>query len=119
MKNEISVNEAGLLVDKLMQESIPVIAYFVRDGIQVKMRGFVDTATSDVGLVIVAKQGSLPTGYLTVPTGTPVGSGCTFAYGDKRELPEQTRDELAERLGDAVLIINPPSGGQLRLFFTS
>lgn len=118
MKNEISLNEAGLLINKLMQESIPVIAYFVRDGVQVKLRGFVNSVTSDVGLVVVERQGSIPVGYLTVPIGTPVGNGCVFAYGDKRELPEQTSDELAEKLGEAVLIICPSNGGQLRLFFT-
>ena len=116
-KNEISPSEAGLLLDKLLKESVPVIAYFIRDGVQVKMPGFVDRVKSGVGLVVVAKQDSIPVGYLTVPIGIPVGNGCTFAYGDTRELPEQTRDELA-KLGEAVLIIYTPDGGQLRLFFT-
>jgi len=117
--NKISRSEAGLLLDKLIRENIPVVAFFIKDGVQVKLRGFVSKITASVGLEIIARQDSTSTGYLIVPIGEPVGSGCVFAYGDKRELPERTREELAERLGEAVLIIATPGGGQLRLFFTS
>ena len=116
-KNEISLSDAALLIDKLMRESIPVVAYYIRNGVQAKVRGFVDSVTAEVGLVVVAKQDSLPSGYLAVPIGAPPGEGCRFRYGDKRELLEGTREDLAEKLGEAVLIVYPPAGGQLRLFF--
>jgi hypothetical protein len=115
--NEISPNEAGLLLDKILGESIPVVAFFIRDSVQVKIRGFVESVTSGAGLVVVAKQDSVPVGYLRVPIGLPVGRGCSFAYGDKRELPEETREESA-KLGEAVLIIYTPDRGELRLLFT-
>jgi hypothetical protein len=95
-----------------------VVAYFVQAGVQVKMRGLVESVTAADGLVLVVKELETPVSYLVVPLGSPVGAGCTFAYGDKRELPEQTREDLAEKLGDAVLIVNSPDGGQLRLFFS-
>ncbi len=116
--NEISLDEVGLLVDKLMRESVPVVAFFAsKDGVQVKLRGFVDSVTAEVGLVVAAKQGSAP-GYLSVPVGNPVGSGCKFSYGDKRELPEQKRDEWAEKLGEAVLTVLRSDSSRLYLFFT-
>lgn len=116
-KNEISLDEARLLILKLIEESIPVVAYYIRNGVQAKVRGFVNSVSAEVGLVVVAKQDSTPVGYLAVPIGAPAGEGCRFRYGDKRELPEATRDEWAEKLGEAVLIIYLPGGGELRLFF--
>lgn len=101
-KNEISPDEAGLLIHKLMQKSIPVVAYYIRNGVQAKVRGFVDSVTDEVGLVVVAKQDSVPVGYLAVPIGVPVGHECRFRYGEKRELPKETRDELADKLGEVV-----------------
>jgi hypothetical protein len=105
------------LLDKIFRECIPVVAFFKRDGVQVKLQGLVDSVTSAAGLVVVAKQDSVPVGYLCVPIGLPIGTGCSFAYGDKRELPVETREESA-KLGEAVLIIYTPDRGELRLFFT-
>ena len=116
-ENEISLSEAGLLINKLMRKSIPVVAYYIRHGVQTKVRGFVDRVTAEGELVVVAKQHSGPLGYLAVPIGAPLGNGCRFRFGDKREIPEETRNELAGKLGEAVLIIYLPERGQLRLFF--
>jgi hypothetical protein len=121
-KGSISQEEAGLLIDKLMRESIPVVAFFVsKENVQVKFRGFVDSVTSAVGLVLCTVQGA-PAGsansYLAIPMGDPVGTGCKFVYGDKRELPEEKREEWAGRLGEAALSITVPYGARLNLFFT-
>jgi hypothetical protein len=119
-KNEISLEDVGLLINKLMTESIPVIAFFVsREGVQVKFRGFVDSVTAEMGLHLATAKGS-PEGssYLSVPVGNPVGSGCRFVFGDKRELPEEKREEWVGKLGDSALTILLPFGARLSLFFT-
>jgi hypothetical protein len=118
-KRQISLEEAGLLLDKLIQEAVPVVAFFTsKDGVQVKLRGLVDSVTAEVVLVVAAKQEAVSAGYLSVPIGSPVGTDCKFSYGDKRELPEQMRDKWAEELGEAVLTVVGPDSSRLHLFFT-
>jgi hypothetical protein len=113
-KNAISWDEAGLLINKLMKESSPVLAFLVTpDGAHSKLYGFVDSATFDVGLVISAKQGSPSTSStLKVPI-----AGGEFLYGDKREMAEDIREELAAKYGEAVLMLLLPSGSVFSLIF--
>ena len=119
-KNEISSTDAGLLLEKLVRESVPVVAFFISpDGVRSKFRGFVDSVTSGTGITVASKQGSpAETGYLSVLIGNPAGTGCTFVFGDIRELPEEKREESANKLGEAALSISLPTGARLTLFFT-
>jgi hypothetical protein len=115
-KNIISWDEAGLLINMLITESIPVLAFLVTaDGAHCKFRGFVASATLDVGLVVCAEQGSPDTSAsLRVPI-----VGGEFLFGDKREMdePENVREELAARYGEAVLMLSLPSGSIFSLMF--
>jgi hypothetical protein len=115
---EIPLTEASLLLDKFVQERVPVVAFFVRDGVQVKLRGVVNRISPTTGIEIVAQQDSQPIGYLVVPIGNPVGTGCVFRYGETRELSvtDRAREEMNEKLGEAVLLVYTASS-QLRLFF--
>jgi len=113
-ENVISWDEAGLLINKLMKESIPVLAFLASaDGAHSKLLGFVDSATLDTGLVISTKQGSPSTSsFLRVPV-----SGGEFLFGDKRELDESVREELSAKYGEAVLMLRLPSGSVFSLIF--
>lgn len=118
--NKISRDDAALLLNKLLTESTPVVAWCKSgDGPSVVLRGFVDSITFD-GLVISSVKGKPGTSsHLTVPLpGTPLGSECTFLFGDKREIEESTREELASKYGDAALVVLLPSGATLNLLFT-
>jgi len=118
MGNEISVGEADLILEKLYSEAVPVVAYYVRDGVKVMRHGVVTGVSPEVGLT-VADEESVPLyDYLAVSLGAPLGAGCTFWYGDKRELSDENRAEMAEKLGDAALLIQCPDGGHLRLYFS-
>jgi hypothetical protein len=114
MGNEISVAEADLLVAKLYSEAVPVVAYYIRDGVKVMRHGVVTGISQEVGLVVADKESVPLYDYLAVS----VPAGCTFWYGDTRELPQQVRAETAEHLGDAVLSIECADGGRLRLYFS-
>jgi hypothetical protein len=113
-KNVISRDEAGLLIKKLMTESIPVIAFLVTaEGAHSRLRGFVDSVTLDVGLVVCTEQGSPSKGSaIRVPI-----AGGEFLFGDKRETAEDVREELAEKYGEAVLMLQLPSGSFFSLIF--
>jgi hypothetical protein len=114
MGNWISIGEADLILEKLYSESVPVVAYYVRDGVKAMRHGVVTGVSSEVGLVVADKESVPLYDYLAISV--PVG--CTFWYGDKRELPDETRAETVEILGDAVLTVECPDGGQLRLHFS-
>jgi hypothetical protein len=115
----IQYNDGILLTKKLLAESIPVVARLASlDGSETGLRGFVDSITFLNGLVGSAVKGSPSTSsHFKVPLpGNPIASECQFFYGDKREIEETKREELAERYGDAVLTIMLPSGSRLNLF---
>src|SRR5271165_4451853 len=106
-KNVISWDDAGLLIKKLMVESIPVLAFLVTaDGAHAKLSGFVDSVTVDVGLVVCTTQGKPSEGS---SLRVPVVRG-EFLFGDKREMAEDVREELAAKYGEAVLMLCLPSG---------
>jgi hypothetical protein len=113
-KSVISWDEAGLLIKKLMTESIPVIAFLVTaDGAHTTVRGFVDSVTLEVGLVVCTEQGK-PGDSSCVKV--PIVGG-EFLFGDKREMTEDVREELAAKYGEAVLMLRLPSGSVLSLIF--
>jgi hypothetical protein len=118
MGNEISIGEADLLLEKLYSEAVPVVAYYVHDGMKVMRHGVVTGLSPEVGLTVADKETVPLYDYLAVSLGSPTGASCTFWYGDKRELPEETRADTVEKLGDAVLAIDCPDGGRLRLYFS-
>src|SRR5580704_9968376 len=114
-KNVISWDEADLLINKLINESIPVVAFFVAaDGAHTTLRGFVDSATAEAGLVVCSTQGNPSAGSrLRVP----ITEGGEFAFGDKREMPKASREELAAQYGEAMLVLYLPSGSVFSLIF--
>ena len=103
-----------------MDEAIPVMGFFVsREGVQAKVRGFVDLLTEDLGLQLATTHGAADsTSYFSVFLGRPVGAGCRFLYGDKRELPDAVREEWSGALGDTALTILLPYRARLTIFFT-
>lgn len=113
-KNVIAWDDAGLLIKKLIAESIPVIAFLVTaDGAHVKLSGFVDSATSDLGLVVCTTKGKPSEGSsLRIPV-----DGGEFLFGDKREMAEDVREDLAAKYGEAVLMLRLPSGSVFSLIF--
>lgn len=118
-KNEISAIEADLLLRKLMDEAIPVIGFYAsREGVQARLRGYVEAITEVMGLQLATNQDAPETrSHFSLPMGSPVGSGCRFLYGDKQELPESVREEWAGELGDMALTILLPYRARLTLFF--
>ena len=85
--NKISRDDAALLLNKLLTESTPVVALCKSgDGPSVVLPGFVDSITFENGLVISSVKGKPATSsHVTVPLpGTPLGSACTFMFGDRR-----------------------------------
>ena len=118
MDNEISIREADLILEKLYSEAIPVVAYYVCDRVKVMRRGIVTGVSSEVGLVVAEKESVTQDDYLAVRLGSPAGASCRFWYGDVRELPDETRSETVEHLGESVLLIRCPDGGRLRLYFS-
>jgi hypothetical protein len=119
--NTISRDEAALLLSKLLNESTPVVAWFTsKNGPTVVLRGFVESITFENGLLISSVRGRPGTSStLVVPLpGDPLGSECSFMFGDKREIEDSRREELANKYGDAALIVLLPSGARLNLLFT-
>ena len=114
-KNEISLAEAGRRLNKLMAESIPILAFFVSEsGADAHLYGFVDSITAEGGLVISSTQG-MPSvsSTISVPIGDPVGTGCKFVLGNA------TDADFALQFGDTALGVLLPSGDVLTIFFTS
>ena len=103
-----------------MTESIPVVAFHkAADGSETILRGFVDSITAEAGLLISGAKGEPgASSTLSVPLpGDHLGVDCRFGYGDKREIEESRREELAAKYGDTVLAIFLPSGSRLSLIF--
>lgn len=118
MGSKISIAEADLLLGKLYSESVPVVAYYAREGVKVMRHGIITGVSPEAGLVVADKESVPLYDYLAVSLGSPTGTNCTFWYGDERELPEGDRAEVVEKLGDAVLLIQCSDGGRLRLYFS-
>jgi hypothetical protein len=118
MRGEIiSSEDAGLLLRKLADESIPVAAlFFCPDGAHFKLRGLVSSVTP-TGLVVSARHGEF-TSLIAVPVPQPDEVGREFVLGDIRGLPEGlAQQHLAEQYGDTTLTILLPSGSRLLLSF--
>ena len=113
----ISPEDAGLLIRKLVDESIPVVAlFFCPDGAHSKLRGLISSVTT-TGFVVSARHGEF-TSLIGVPVPQPDGASCEFVFGDLRGFPDGfTKQHLTEEYGDTTLTILLPSGSRLTLSF--
>jgi hypothetical protein len=118
MRTEISPGGAQAIFETLHYNSIPVVAFYRRDGIKVMNHGVLAGISDEHGLVIAPKSSEPLMDYLTVSLGTPHGTGCKFEYADQWSQPDD-KGNIDERLGGAVLLIHLSDGGQLRLHFPS
>jgi hypothetical protein len=120
MGKEILPSEVDLVLEKLHSESTPLIGYYVRDGVKVMKRGVLAGVSREHGVVIANDAGPTPAkDYLAVKIGfNAAGVGCTFWYGDIRDLPPEDRAETVEVLGDTALAFYCPDGGRLTLYFS-
>jgi hypothetical protein len=114
--SQISLEDADLILDKLISERVPLVAFLsTPSGLYAKLSGFLDSKTDEVGLVIsVARPPSAGVAYFEVPA-----AKCEFLYGEVREFPELQKD-FADKYGESALIVRFPRTGELlRLFFTA
>jgi hypothetical protein len=116
-KHIISAEDAGILLLKLFDERILVRAVLLFPcGTRVTFSGFVDSITEEVGLVLsLTRPPSDGAATISIPF---FDRECEFLYGDKRELPEDEREELADKYGDSVLSLDFADGLFVGLIFT-
>jgi hypothetical protein len=117
--SQISGPEADDLLSKLFSERISLLAFFVTaSGVRVNMRGFVDSKTSENGLVI-SESGSpidVERGFISV---RPFDRPCEFWYGEKRELSDEYLRVFADANGESALEMRfPDSDERFFLLFT-
>jgi hypothetical protein len=100
--DQISVSEASDLLSKLLSERISLLAFFRSPRLEFRLPGFVDSVTSDNGLVVSVSGPPIDTkrGYLHVLR----FERCDFWYGERRELSPELQ-ELGDRYGESVLTI--------------
>ena|SRR5438105_12170166 len=114
-----SLEEGKLVLKKLLDESIPVLAFLAAaDGSSAKLSGFVDSCTNEVGIVVAAKNGApAESTNLRLAVGA---EGLAFSFGDERELAPELREYMVGRFGNTVLTVRVlESGSLLVLFFNS
>ena len=105
-ENIISSADAEDLLRKLETEHIRILACFAAEqGWQVAINGFVRSLTEG-GLLISGDDDKEHPSFLDLP----VDAKCAFGFADKRELPEDRREQLAESTGEAALSISLPGG---------
>ena len=117
-KNIISIEDARDLLDKIFSERIQVLAFFSSAaGIQSRVTGYIDSITTEGGLVIsVGRPPATGPAFLSVPI---TEHDLEFSYCDKRELPEPMRELLAAKYGDSVFLMRfVDSEDLLALLFT-
>ena|SRR5689334_18698611 len=118
MSENMTPEQAEDLLDKILSERLPVVAFLVsHNGTQVQVKGFAHRTRADVGLTI-ATAGPLAEApaWITVPV---FDKETQFSYGDVRLLPESMREEFASSAGDSVLVIRFPAADEmLAHFFT-
>jgi hypothetical protein len=114
----ISPEDAELLLRKLLQESIPVVALlFCPDGAHSKIRGLITSITA-TGFVI-STQEDFPS-LIAVPVPQPDGTGCEFIFGDTHGLPNGlAKKYVTKEYGATTLTIVLPSGSRLILSFNA
>ena len=121
MTRDPTTNEEGaLLVKKLLDEATPVLAYLIGgDGSHGKVQGFVDSFTSEVGLVVSATKG-LPSTADNLCLFLGSSDNLTYFFGDEREIPEPSREEAVGKYGNTILtVLAVSSGSFMVLYFNS
>jgi hypothetical protein len=115
-RNIISADDAGSLLTKLLEERIRVHALFISaSGSRATLDGFVGSIDEELGVTISERPPSSGAGYFSVPIfNRPFES----AYGDKRELPEASRESLAKDFGESMLAFWFEDGEFFVLTFT-
>ena len=116
--NMISSDDARSLLTKLLEERIPVVAFFVgTSGEKVGLSGKVDSVSQLSGLVVsVSRPPTTATGYLVIPVHE---WDCDCSYGDVRLLPAEERERFKGSFGESVLTIRfSDTKSILALFFT-
>jgi hypothetical protein len=119
-RNPTTNEEGALLVKKLLDEATPVLAYLIGgDGSHGKVQGFVDSFTSEVGLVVSATKG-LPSTADNLCLFLGSSDNLTYFFGDEREIPEPSREEAVGKYGNTILtVLAVASGSFMVLYFNS
>jgi hypothetical protein len=119
-RNPTTNEEGALLVKKLLDEATPVLAYLIGgDGSHGKVQGFVDSFTSEVGLVVSATKG-LPSTADNLCLFLGSSDNLTYFFGDEREIPEPSREEAVGKYGNTILtVLAVSSGSFMVLYFNS
>jgi hypothetical protein len=114
--SQISASEAIDLLEKLVEERIPVMAFFIAPtGVRAQLRGVLTSAAGTAGLVIAAASQSAGGPYVRVPLGN---RAWTANYGEHRQLPPELQ-EMLPKYGESVLALRFPETREvLSLFFT-
>jgi len=67
MGSDISAKEVDLILEKLYSESVPVVAFYKRDGVKVMKCGVLAGVSKEHGIVVANDAGPTPAkDYLTV-----------------------------------------------------
>ena len=106
------------LLLKLLPERIPLQAVLSGPvGTYASFFGFVDSVTNDEG-VVISESGppiDVSRGYLRFTFNV----GCTYWYGEIRELPDAIRASVSQTRGESALsFVRTETGERLTLFFT-
>ncbi len=119
-RNPTTNEEGALLVKKLLDEATPVLAFLIGgDGSHGKVQGFVDSFTSEVGLVVSATKG-LPSTADNLCLFLGSSDNLTYCFGDEREIPEPSREEAVGKYGNTILtVLAVSSGSFMVLYFNS
>jgi hypothetical protein len=112
--NLISPEDALNLLNKLIAESIVVVAYFVApDKSDCRLRGFV--LGSGDGAVFIGSEAKEPDSFLTVS----FAARFSCLYRETREISDgEYRERLNMDHGESALSFVFESGSRLSLFFT-
>jgi hypothetical protein len=113
---KISPLEASDLISKLLTDRTPLLAFYRTDFVEIKMQGFVDSATKDgITVSVSGPPIDVKRGYISV---RHIDRLCDCWYGEKRSLPESW-NILGDEYGESVLAIRfLESNERFSLFFT-
>ena len=102
--NTISFEDGCRLLDKLFSEQAPVYAMLVQpSGSHARVTGRVDSISEETGLIIsTSRPPSSGAAVISLPL---FNRDCVFNFGDKRDVPDDKREELAAKFGDTMLCL--------------
>ena len=110
----ISRQDAGTLLNKLIEESTSVTAFLLSpDRMTCRLNGVIHGFSPNGRLGIVSSKLDSSASYIQAL----VNTDCKYSYGDKREIPDEDLP-IAERYGNTALVVVFPEGSRLTIFFT-